>query len=97
MVAMGPRLTWKLFYISIVFVYSSEYILLERPRCHTATTMARLQEDIRTSFRTFMRNIRPVARHAVLGAIEDGIAVRVVGIFRPRPVRLVAPIPAFIA
>lgn len=59
--------------------------------------MPRLQEDIGTGFRAFVRNIGPITRHTILGAVEDGIAVDIVGVFRPRPVRLVAPVAAFIA
>lgn len=76
---------------------AQKYALLERPRRHTSTAVTRLQEDIGTGFRPFVRDIRPISRHAILGTVEDGIAVGIIGVFRPRPVRLVAPVSALIA
>jgi len=76
---------------------AKKYILLERSRSHTDTAVTRLQEDIGTGFRPFVRDIRPISRHTVLGTVEDGIAVGIIGVFRPRPVRLVTPVSALIS
>lgn len=75
---------------------AKKYTLLERSRRHTSTAVTRLQEDIGAGFRSFVRNVRPIARHTVLGTVEDGIAVGIIGVFRPRPVRLVTPVSALI-
>lgn len=77
--------------------YSVQDILLKRPGSHTPSTPTWWNVGNGCHRGCIMRNKLPIPRQTILGAVEERRVNRIVRVFIPRPVGLVAIVAAFVA